>query len=389
MYGYANPLRFVDPTGHEAGDLWDPRTYFGENRTAAAWQGFSETAANIANPANYDWGVFASDIQENAGARLVGVGEAAIEASTDLATESFFMAGDTVNLAVGRDVPLASKLAQNTLERMGRGESTGDIIQGSAVDIGANVLTVGMYGTAKEYGSIITDFSTGQASIQDVEERLQASAGQSALNAGLGAAASKIAGSGWMGPKVQGPRALAGGLRQTARDVSARAKVVAESASQIPGRAGTAWKRFQVQHGMGSSKAARASSKRYFDSQKRQYWRGRGPNTPRVNPAFPRNLEFDELHHWAIPRNRWGKYVPNEIKHGRLNLVRTSGTKHARLDSFRGQFIKKGFRGLPEFAPFGLGGQLLYGTPTWAKIVAGAGLAGGAYLAYDSLKDLQ
>ena len=42
MYAHANPLRFVDPTGHEAGDLWDPRTYFSKVSRAGAWQGLKE-----------------------------------------------------------------------------------------------------------------------------------------------------------------------------------------------------------------------------------------------------------------------------------------------------------------------------------------------------------
>src|SRR5262249_30862215 len=43
FYANDNPARFVDPTGHAAGDLLDPRTYFGgANERAGAWQGFKE-----------------------------------------------------------------------------------------------------------------------------------------------------------------------------------------------------------------------------------------------------------------------------------------------------------------------------------------------------------
>ncbi len=142
-------------------------------------------------------------------------------------------------------------------------------------------------------------------------------------------------------------------------------------------------KEFLVKHGIGNSPAARASSKRFFGAQKARYWSKNGPNSPRVNPAFARNLEYDELHHWAIPQNRWGKYLPNFVKHSKLNLMRVAGTKHARLDLFRWQFIRKSFKSMPEFQPYGFGGRMFYGTPTWAKLTGGAGLAVGGYTSFD------
>lgn len=199
-----------------------------------------ETATDIANPANYDWGVFASDLKENARARAIGVGKATLEAGATMATESFYMAGDTVNLALGRDVPLASQLAHSTMERMRQGESTGSIITSSAVDITANVVTVGMYGTAKEYSGIITDAASGRASIEEVESRLQGAAGQSVLNLGLGVAAARAAPHGTLRGGVRSPREIGQSIAQSARRVGARAKVVAESIGQIPGRAAEA-----------------------------------------------------------------------------------------------------------------------------------------------------
>jgi RHS repeat-associated protein len=53
VYGYANPLRYVDPTGHAAGDLWDPRSYdwrvFGQEFGTR----LGETGANIATLGGY------------------------------------------------------------------------------------------------------------------------------------------------------------------------------------------------------------------------------------------------------------------------------------------------------------------------------------------------
>jgi RHS repeat-associated protein len=53
FYGYANPLRYVDPTGHAAGDLWDPRSYdwkvFGQEFGTR----LGETGANIATLGGY------------------------------------------------------------------------------------------------------------------------------------------------------------------------------------------------------------------------------------------------------------------------------------------------------------------------------------------------
>jgi RHS repeat-associated protein len=49
LYANANPARFVDPTGHAAGDLFDPRTYLGgRDELAGAWQGFKEGYFNAA-----------------------------------------------------------------------------------------------------------------------------------------------------------------------------------------------------------------------------------------------------------------------------------------------------------------------------------------------------
>jgi RHS repeat-associated protein len=53
FYANANPLRFVDPTGHAAGDFWDPRSYdwkvFGQEFGTR----LGETGANIATLGGY------------------------------------------------------------------------------------------------------------------------------------------------------------------------------------------------------------------------------------------------------------------------------------------------------------------------------------------------
>ena len=65
QYAHDNPTFYVDPTGHAAGDVWDPRTYFGENRTGGAWRGFK--AGYFDN---------AADIGDSVGAFGKGVGKA-------------------------------------------------------------------------------------------------------------------------------------------------------------------------------------------------------------------------------------------------------------------------------------------------------------------------
>src|SRR5262249_19244244 len=151
----------IDTTGHAPGDWWDPRSY--------DWKVAGEEALSIVDPRNYDWGVFASDLKENAGKRLIGIGVATYEHAVDMGYETLAMAYDVENLAIGRDVPLESKLGLMAQERLARGDSVGDIIKDSAIDTGLNLGTAGLYGTAKEYGSIMADYTTGTDTIEKTE----------------------------------------------------------------------------------------------------------------------------------------------------------------------------------------------------------------------------
>ncbi|MBA3707204.1 MAG: tandem-95 repeat protein, partial [Planctomycetes bacterium] len=76
----------------------------------------------------------------------------------------------------------------------------------------------------------------------------------------------------------------------------------------------------------------------------------------------------EQLHHWLIPQNQWGKYVPNFIKNRRWNLVVTADrAAHARIDT---AFSVRGVAPYPLiFRPF-------IAMPNWARATA-AGTAGG------------
>jgi len=152
------------------------------------------------------------------------------------------MAGDTVNLALGRDVPLASKYANASAQRLAAGESVGDIIKEGAFEIGANAITVGTYGTLKQQFETAADYLSGNATIDQVEDRLINAAGGAVLNAALGSAGSKVAGQGWMGKPLSAPTPasvvesvtqIPARLRADAAQFRARANAAIEATSRI------------------------------------------------------------------------------------------------------------------------------------------------------------
>jgi hypothetical protein len=69
----------------------------------------------------------------------------------------------------------------------------------------------------------------------------------------------------------------------------------------------------------------------------------------------------EEGHHWAIPQNQWGKEVPEWLKNQAWNIKSLDSVTHARLRNKIGD--------LPRFGPLD---RLRYGTPAWAKAVAGS-----------------
>ena len=113
------------------------------------------------------------------------------------------MAHDTVALTyefgartMGYDVTVEtySALAGSSGDRLAAGESVGSIIAGSAVDMGANAVTAGLYGTGKEYVHTYNDFQSGKIDINGVEDRLAIAAGGLILNAAMTSAGSKARG---------------------------------------------------------------------------------------------------------------------------------------------------------------------------------------------------
>ena len=72
-----------------------------------------------------------------------------------------------------------------------------------------------------------------------------------------------------------------------------------------------------------------------------------------------------DVHHWLIPRNGWGRNIPNAIKNRKWNLMRMpSRSEHFRVHGWS-------FDGQPGY---NLPTRLWRGTPTPAKLTIGGGV---------------
>jgi len=201
----------VDPTGHYS---WSE---FGSD---AKWALDFTIAYN-------------KDLVINGPIRALRVVGSAAKQAVELGVETVAMAHDTAVLGADaalryttgegfENINLYSSIAENSAQRIAKGDSAGDIIKDSAFEIGANVVTVGTYGTFKQQFSLAADYLSGNvSSIEEVESRLIHAAGGAVLNAGLGAVGAKVAGEGWLGKPVSVPKP----------------SVVLEGVSQLPGRA--------------------------------------------------------------------------------------------------------------------------------------------------------
>ena len=96
---------------------------------------------------------------------------------------------------------------------------------------------------------------------------------------------------------------------------------------------------FLETQGVGRSSAARRASASYFREQGRRIL-GSGPRETReVLIGSRRIVERLELHHRFIP-NRW-RWVPNQIRHHRLNLRSVYSLEHALRDPYRYTFLPR------------------------------------------------
>jgi hypothetical protein len=80
----------------------------------------------------------------------------------------------------------------------------------------------------------------------------------------------------------------------------------------------------------------------------------------------------EQGHHWLIPQNGWGKYVPDAIKNHPINIKPLPKDVHKRIHS------ADRVNGLPRYNPVE---RLVHGTPTWVKgdaAVSAAHVAAGA-----------
>jgi RHS repeat-associated protein len=216
-YGWNRPTFYIDPDGHSVKD-------------ALTW-GKDFIVA------------FGTDLVQNAPERALKINDAIGRNAVNMVKETGANIHDAAVLgyeaATGEDtgVQLRSSVAQQSGERMARGESAGDITKDILKDTALNMGTFGVYGTAKEQYSALRDYSQGKASIEDVENRLADAAGGAVVNAGLSAAFFKgTTGKAW-GPDIPGLKNVPG------------PKVVVEGITQLPGKARAALEGFLPERG--------------------------------------------------------------------------------------------------------------------------------------------
>src|SRR5262249_8781696 len=77
-----------------------------------------------------------------------------------------------------------------------------------------------------------------------------------------------------------------------------------------------------------------------------------------VSRGWEEGVGSKPLHHWLIPQNGWGKYVPEVVKNQPYNIMGTgSRAFHLAIEG-------KSYLGVPGM---NMAGRLWFGSPTWAK----------------------
>ena len=178
FYANANPGRFIDPTGHSARDAWEwTKGFFG---TA-----FTQTGR---------------------------VAEAAVTTVVDAVVETPKVIADAAVMgfeaATGVDAGFAaiSKTGMSTARRMGRGESAAAITQDTMIGIVKGATNAQM---VEDQLVAYADYRTGNATLDQFEERMAVAGGKAGATAAMAKGAQK-----WY--------------------ESAKAKVVVESRTQAP-----------------------------------------------------------------------------------------------------------------------------------------------------------
>ena len=93
----------------------------------------------------------------------------------------------------------------------------------------------------------------------------------------------------------------------------------------------------------------------------------RSTNFARAGTSMVDRSVGEQLHHWFIPNNGWGKYVPNAIKNQPWNLNAIPKNSH--------QFIHGNS---PIGYKYSALKSIYYQTPNWAKAVGIGGVLGGS-----------
>jgi len=342
---------------------------------------------------------FGSDLAQNAPERALKVGKAIGTNAANMVVETganihdAAVLGFEVATGVDTGIGLRSSVAQMSGEAIASGDPLAhlDVTRSVALNTAANVVTFGVYGTAKEQYGALKDYSEGKASIEEVEDRLANAAGGAVVNAAVSAAFLKATtGNAW-GPNIPGLKNVPG------------PKVVVESVTQLGARARGAMAE-GLDSILGRSTPSRGAQLRAkYGERFGEYTRYRSQGySPRAANRLTQPYE-GMGHHYIQqgPINRLIRTVGRDSMTGRaltwfrdspLNVRNPGGMSkgrfyefHARMHGGRafGGRTAQGNRLLPgepwkatnvspPLKPVGYSGYLWYGSPDAARLGAAA-----------------
>jgi len=166
FYAHANPTFYTDPTGNYSWNEFKGDAKWGADFTLAATKDLAQNGLKRGGRIAYKTAKNVMTIVEEAPATILDAGVLTLQATT----------------GKGSNYQLRSSLGRSTAERMARGESAADITQEIGIDVAMNLVNGQVI---SEDLKALTDYQTGRATIDQVEDRLGDAAASGVTNAGL------------------------------------------------------------------------------------------------------------------------------------------------------------------------------------------------------------